>query len=125
MLLKFTALVTVSVAAVTGVVGAVTGAWIPAAFGGATAYLGALAGLALLRWAAGTPDHTVNRALGAIVGGMLLRMVLLGAGLVGAVVVLGLSPTIFLIAFFLVYLVTQILEIAYFQRAGRARAMAT
>jgi hypothetical protein len=110
--------------ALTAAVGAVSGAWTDAAIGAGVSLAASLVVLAVIHLVLEAGGPSMSRFMGAVFGGMLLRMVLLGAGLAAVLKLLGGSAIVFVVAFFLVYLVSQILEIRYVHLAGRARAAA-
>ncbi len=122
--LRTTALILVASVALAAVVGAVSGAWTGAAVGGGVSLAASLVILAIMHLVLVAGGPSMPRFMGAVFGGMLLRMVLLGAGLAAVLKLLAGAVLPFVIAFFLVYLVSQVLEIRYVHLAGRARAAA-
>ena len=90
----------------------------PAAlYGAAAATLGAAVALPLMAWGSA---HGTNGLLGGFVGGFLARMVLVAAGFLTARA-RGDAALQYAFAFFAVYGVTQIVEVAYVWSSSQAR----
>ncbi len=66
-----------------------------------------------------------NRLMAAFVATMLTRLVLLASSLAVLLLVLGWEPLVFVSAFFLVHLVSQVIEIRYVHRSGHRLAFLT
>ena len=122
--LRTTTVILLTSVALAAAVGAVSGAWTGAVFGGGVSLAASLVVLAVMHLVLVGGGPSMPRFMGAVFGGMLLRMVLLGAGLAAVLKLLEGGVVPFVIAFFLVYLVSQVLEIRYVHHAGRARAAA-
>jgi len=108
-------LVGCSLAAVAAL-GLASGQWQAVGLGVALGFAGGLYGLAkireaLLRVPSLPATAGQNAVLGALVGTLLGRMILLGAGLALGLGVLKLTPLWIVIAFFCVYVTAQVLEI--------------
>lgn len=122
--LRTTAITALAGVALASIVGAVSGAWADAAMGGGVSLAASLMVLAIVHMVLVAGGPSMSRFMGAVFGGMLLRMVLLALGLLAVLHLLSGSAIVFTVAFFLVYLVSQVLEIRYVQLAGKPRAAA-
>ena len=96
--------------------GALSSAWAAVGLGVGLGLAGGLYGLAKIYEALGrveklNPTAGQNAVLGAIVGTMLGRMILLGAGLGLGLGVLNLDPIWIVIGFFTLYVVAQTMEV--------------
>ncbi len=130
MLVRTAIAMAVSAVVLTALIAVMSSAWPPAVLGGAMALLGAAVGLLLCHRAlAAKPEGSIhrstNRLMAAFVASMLTRLVLLAASLAVSMVVLGWEPLTFVAAFFLVHLVSQVLEIRYLHRAGHGSPLLT
>lgn len=130
MFLRTAISITAAAVGLTMVVTFISGAWQAAVLGGAIALAGTMLGLVLCHRAVssrpeGSIHRQTNRLMAAFVASMLVRLAMLAGSLAAMLLVLGYEPLAFVAAFFLVHLVTQVLEIRYVHRAGSRPASLT
>lgn len=109
------------------IVAVVSGAWLAALLGGGVSLAGALLGLLLCHRAItmgqGSAMRRTNKLMGAFVVGMLARLVILAASLALVMVLFGWEPIVFIVAFFTVHAISQVLEIGYVHKKKNSAAI--
>ncbi|MDF1564535.1 MAG: hypothetical protein P1V51_15935 [Deltaproteobacteria bacterium] len=111
-----TIVLTAASALVLALLGGLSGEWTAVGLGTFLGLSGGLYGLlkvseAIARAPGLNPTAAQNAVMGAIVGTFLGRAIVLGAGLILGVKVLGVAPAWIVISFFALYVIAQALEV--------------